>query len=269
MPIDPQACPGVCNRRARRAWEEYDQAVIAYAEAMDVYVEKHSMYRAAFAVWHPPLASPPIEPREPARPEPPAMQVFHANPVWCRRCPRAIRGALYQINETAAILYAEITGHRSAVVTGMNGRKPLDPPEVIELLDNMYGDLVEVAGYWAEARNHPFRPPRSRGSHARNVTISYLLGELDDILLHPASVEFGGKALYWERKLLNTAKADPASRRSPIQCPRCRERELHREDDGYYKCRSCECLLTQEEHDRRYEDEVDEHDHDEQEAHTT
>lgn len=268
MPIDPQACPGVCNRRARRAWEEYDQAVIAHAIAMDIYAGEYPKYQAALSAWHPPLAWP-VEPREPAQPEQPAVQVLRANPVWCRRCPRVIRGALYQINETAAILYADITGHRSAVITGPTGKKALDPKKVIEMLDHVYGDLVEVAGLWAEARNHPFRPPLTRGSHARNITISYLLGELDDILLHPASVDFGEKVLYWERKLLDAAKADPASRRSPISCPRCRERALHREDDGFFKCRSCECLLTQEEHDRRYGEEVDEYDQMQQEVHAS
>ncbi|MDX3100468.1 hypothetical protein [Nonomuraea angiospora] len=235
---------------------------------MDIYAGEYPKYQAALSAWHPPLAWP-VEPREPAQPEQPAVQVLRANPVWCRRCPRVIRGALYQINETAAILYADITGHRSAVITGPTGKKALDPKKVIEMLDHVYGDLVEVAGLWAEARNHPFRPPLTRGSHARNITISYLLGELDDILLHPASVDFGEKVLYWERKLLDAAKADPASRRSPISCPRCRERALHREDDGFFKCRSCECLLTQEEHDRRYGEEVDEYDQMQQEVHAS
>jgi ribosomal protein L37AE/L43A len=87
---------------------------------------------------------------------------------------------------------------------------------------------------------------------------------LDDILLHPGSVEFGLSVLRWQRRLRAMAKVDPASKRSPIRCPRCRERQVSRREDGYFEC-GCGRLLTQAEHDREYARQADEHE--QQEAH--
>jgi ribosomal protein L37AE/L43A len=91
---------------------------------------------------------------------------------------------------------------------------------------------------------------------------------LDDILLHPGSVEFGLSVLRWQRRLRGMAKVDPASKRSPIRCPRCRERQVSRREDGYFEC-GCGRLLTQAEHDREYARQADEHDHERQEVATS
>lgn len=258
MPITTEACPGPCNNRAVQAWEQYDQAVIRYSYEKDLYADTVDRYQAAVAAWRIPLAYP-AEPREPDRPQPPGIPVVDADPVWCGNCPKKIRNALHQINELVPILYADITGHRGAPITGPNGTKPLDPKKVIEKLDEVYGDLATVAAQWQHVRGHPSRPPAARGSHARNVTIGYLLEELSTILLHPGSVEFGLKVLAWERRLLKLSKSDPVSRRSAIRCPRCAERQLQREADGYYKCGSCGRLLNQDEHDREFWEQADEH----------
>lgn len=266
MPINPQACNGPCNNRARQAWDTYDQAVITYGFAMELYADAYERYRAAMEVWRIPLADYPVEPREPDRPRQPGMPVPVANPTWCNRCPSTIRSALYRVNELAPVLYADITGHRGAAITGPNGSKPLDPKEVIERLDEMYGDLATVASQWKEFRRHPDRPSQARGSDARNIVISYLLDQLDNILRHPASVEFGLGVLAWEKRLVKMSKSEPVSRRSVIRCPRCRERQVTRRDDGYYEC-LCGRLLNQAEHDREKFEQADEYDHEQQEAH--
>lgn len=275
MPINPDACPGPCNNQARRAWDTYDQAIIRHGYEMELYVDAHQRWRhdfpvwqAAAAVWHAPLVWPvePIEPREPDRPQQPGMPVPAANPTWCGRCPATIRSALYRVNELAPVLYADITGHRGAGITGPNGTKPLDPKTVIERLDEMYGDLATVASHWKQVRNHPDRPSPARGSDARNLVVGYLLEQLDNILRHPGSVEFGLCVLAWERRLVKLSRSEPVSRRSVIRCPRCRERQVIRRDDGYYEC-LCGRLLNQAEHDREKFEQADEHDHEQQEAH--
>lgn len=243
MPINSEACNGPCNRMAREDWNAYDAAVDQHAADMDA--------------WH----NLPGDDRGP-RPEPPqtpTTAVTLGNPVWCSRCPKLIESALRQANDTASILSAEIDGYRGSAISGPNGTKPLDHKEIINKLDELYGFLVEVEDQWREARRHPARPARARGSHARNTCVAYLLGELADILLHPGSVGFGLLVLHWQWRLLKLSKSDPISRRSPICCPRCKERQVRRRDDDYYECNCCGRLLNQAEHDREYAEQADEH----------
>jgi ribosomal protein L37AE/L43A len=265
MPINPEACAGPCNSRARDAWQSYDQAVVEHDIAMEFYADAYARYQADVEAWRVPLAWP-AEPSHPVQPEPPSIPVSIANPIWCGRCPRIIRGALAELDDTAALLAAKVDGYRGAAISGPNGVKPLDHTAIIEALDELYGDLVDVEDKWRAARRYPSRPQRARGAHARMVTIGWLQEQLDDILLDPWSVEVGLNVLRWQRRLRQMAKSDPASRRSPIRCPRCRERQVTRRDDGFYEC-GCGRLLNQSEHDREYAEQAAEHDHEQQEAH--
>jgi ribosomal protein L37AE/L43A len=249
MPINPEACPGPCTRAARTAWAAYDAALDQHAADMTAWLTLPGDDR-------------------PARPQPPAQPtapVTFGVPVWCSGCSGKIRNALYRVNELAPVIYADITGHRSAAITGPNGTKPRDPKATIEKLDEMYGDLATTASQWKQARRHPDRWSPARGSDARNIVVGYLLEQLDNILRNPGSVEFGLRVLLWEKRLVGMATAEPVSRRSVIRCPRCHERQVSREDDGYYKCRSCGRLLNEAEHDREKFEQADEHER--QEAH--
>lgn len=266
LPIRPDACPGPCANAARRAWQQYDQDAIRYGYEMELYTDAHEQYRAAIEVWRIPLADYPIEPREPGQPQQPGMPVAAGYP-WCPRCPRIIRHALAEVDDTAALLNATVDGHRGAAMSGPNGTKPLAHTAIIEALDELYGDLVDVEDQWRAARGYPARPPRGRGADARMRTVGWLLGVLDDILLDPWSVEVGLNILHWQRKLLRMTKSDPTSRRSPIECPRCRERQISRRDDGYYECGSCGRLLNESEHGREHSRQAEENDdHERQEV---
>ncbi len=242
MPINPEACPGVCNRAARTAWTAYDAAVEAHTHNMQQWLTLPGDDRPA----HP---QPPAQPTTPVTP---------GQPVWDPRCARTIRDALAELDDVAAILAASIDGHRGAAIAGPNGTKPLDHKTIVDSLDELYGDLAEVEDQWRQARGYAGRPRRARGAHARAVTVGWLLDQLDDILLHPGSVEFGLSVLRWQRRLRGMAKVDPASKRSPIRCPRCRERQVSRREDGFWEC-GCGRLLTQAEHDREYARQADEH----------
>jgi hypothetical protein len=250
VPINPEACPGPCTNRARQAWSAYDAANDRYADAMQAW-----------------LATPGDDRGDrPVPPEPPTTPVNLGAPVWDTGCARIIRAALQEIDDTAALLAASVDGHRGGGQTGPNGVAAPAHTTIIDTLDELYGALAEVEDQWRQARRYEPRPRRARGAHARAVTVAWLLGQLDDILLHPGSVEFGQAVLAWQRRLLRMTKSDPASKRSPIRCPRCGERQVGRADD-WYECGSCGRLLNQREHDSEYAKQADEHDHEQQEAH--
>lgn len=264
MPINPHACPGPCNAQARKAWDAYDQAVTRHEYEMLLHLDAAERHRDAVAAWHPPLTLP-AEPQPPARPQPPSVRVVAGFP-WCARCARLLKHALAELDDTAALLAAGVDGHRGAAMSSPNGVKPLDHRQIVDELDELYGFLVSVEDQWRGARGYPARPRRARGAHARAVSVGWLLGQLDDLLLDEWSVEVGLAVLGWQRRLRGLAKVDPVSKRSPIACPRCRERQVQRRDDGYFEC-LCGRLLTQAEHDREYAEQADEHDHEQQEAH--
>ncbi|NUW45568.1 hypothetical protein [Nonomuraea rhodomycinica] len=243
MPINPNACPGICNRAARAAWTSYDQALADHADAMTAWLRLPGDDRGP----------------QPVAPEQPGMPVHEGEPVWCRRCPSIIRHALGELDDIGALLAASVDGHRGAAMAGPNGVKPLDHRQLVEELDDLFGFLVSVEDAWRPARGYPPRPRRARGADARMRTVGWLLGQLDNILLDPWSVEVGLDILRWHRRLLRMTKSDPTARRSPIECPRCRERQVQRRDDGYYECGSCCRLLNEREHDREYAEQADQH----------
>lgn len=231
MPISRYACPGPCNRVARQAWDAYDAALAAWLDRPDRKQED--------------------------KPAPPENPVAVGDPVWDSRCARMIRQAFQELDDLASHLSANIDGYRPLAPLGPNGRAVTTPEGAVETLDELFGKLVEVEDNWREARDLPPRPHRARGGHARRLSIGFLLDELDDILRHPGSVQFGLATLSWQRRLKTMTKSDPVSRASPIRCPRCKERQVKRRDDGYFEC-ICGRLLTQAEHDRAHAAQADE-----------
>lgn len=247
LPYDPHACPGFCNKPYRDAVDTYDQAV--------------TIYPVLVAAWRIPLLYP-------APPEPVAIRPYLGDPVWHPGCTKRIRAALAELDDLASLAQAAVDGHRDAGArygkTGLHLKTSAPSPSPItDTLDELYGALVDVEDNWREFRNDQPRPQRARNGHARRLAISYLLDELDAILHHPGSVAFGHATLAWQRRLRGLTKSDPTARRSPIRCPRCSERQIARTDDGYYRCGSCEKLMSQAEHDREFTEQA------EQEAHTS
>ncbi|MCK2219720.1 hypothetical protein MF672_038885 [Actinomadura sp. ATCC 31491] len=260
MPIREDACPGPCANAARKAWEAYDQAVTRHDYEMLLHLDALEHHRHALAAWRVPLILP-VEPQPSARPEPPTIPVPIGQPVWCSRCPRIIRHALAELDDTAAVLAAGVDGHRGAAMSGPNGVKPLDHRQIVDELDELFGFLTEVEDQWRAARGYPERPRRARGAHARAVSVGWLLGQMDDMLLDPWSVEVGLDILRWQRRLRGMTKSDPTSNRSPIECPRCRERQIGKTDDGYWQCKSCGRLMNEDEYGDEYAKQAEEHDH--------
>ncbi|MEV0584082.1 hypothetical protein [Nonomuraea sp. NPDC050310] len=233
MPISQYACHGPCNRVARQAWDAYDQALASWLEDPGRTQEN--------------------------KPAPPETPVAVGDPVWDGRCARMIRAAFTELDDLASHLAAGIDGYRPLAPLGPNGRAVTTPEGAVEALDELFGKLTEVEDDWREARHLPPRPHRARGGHARRLSIAFLLDELDDILKHPGSIQFGLATLSWQRRLRTMTKSDPTTKASPIRCPRCSERQVRQEDDGYFKCHSCQRLMTQDEHESVKQEQADEH----------
>ncbi|MEU9887991.1 TFIIB-type zinc ribbon-containing protein [Sphaerisporangium sp. NPDC051011] len=245
MPYDEGACPGPCNRRYREAIDQYDAEV--------------ETYRLLLGLW---AGEPPAKRgNPPARPERPSVNPVLGDPTWSGRCCSLIRAALTELDDLASLLAASSDGHRGgpsrgAQKTGHVGKGSSAPTlsPITDTLDELYGALVTVEDDWRAFRAYPVRPQRARTGHARRVSITFLLDELDAILLHPGSVQFGRATLAWQRRLRGLTKSDPVGAQSPIRCPRCGERgRVRREDDGYFRCHACERLMSQDEHDEEFD----------------
>jgi ribosomal protein L37AE/L43A len=248
MPYHEGACPGPCNRTYRKAVDRYDAAVEVYKQAMTKWASRRPAKRG----------------ERPERPELPTVVPVLGDPMWSARCCSLIRAALAELDDLASLLAASSDGHRGGAPrgnqkTGHVGKSSsaasLSP--IADTLDELFGALVKVEDDWREFRRYPGRPSRGRGGHARRLSITFLLDELDAILTHSGSLQFGLATLSWQRRLRSLTKSDPVAVQSPIRCPRCGERgRVQREDDGYYKCGSCQRLMTQQEHDREFDEQA-------------
>ena len=69
-------------------------------------------------------------------------------------------------------------------------------------------------------------------------------------------MRFGRATLAWQRRLRTLTKSDPVGTLSPVRCSRCGEVNVRREDDGYHKCHTCGRLMSQQEHDREYDEQA-------------
>ncbi|HLU99153.1 MAG TPA: hypothetical protein VKZ89_20150 [Thermobifida alba] len=222
-------CPGPCNRHWRAARD-------AHADAIDTWAAADPETRGQ-------------------APDPPDLTPVPGEPVWCRRCAGAVRAALADLDNLAAILTAASDGHRGhADDTGRirSTKTSPSPSPAADLLDELYGDLCKVETDWREVCGYGPRPARGRGASALTTVIAWLGHHLTDILAHPGSVDFGLRVLRWQRRLQAAAKARPPGRRKPAPCPRCDRRTLIFEDDReLVRCENLDCnrVMTVDEYD--------------------
>lgn len=245
--IPDNACPGPCNAGARKAVDTYQQAREQHAKDLTAWENTPPGQRGD----------------RPAPPEPPEVRVVTGDPVWSTRCQQIIRRALAELDDLASLLAATADGHRGLpsrdqVPAATTRRRPgsTSPSPIADTLDELYGALVGAEDDWREFRGYAPRPQRPRDGHARRLTITWLLDELDSILAHPGSVGFGRGVLSWQRRLRLLTKSDPVGTLSPIRCPRCSEVQVRRQDDGYWQCGSCGRLLNEAEHAREKDEQA-------------
>jgi phage FluMu protein Com len=104
---------------------------------------------------------------------------------------------------------------------------------------------------WRADRGYGHRPRRARDGRARRLSLTFLLGEIGDILASPDHVWFARRVLLWERTLQARTKSEPVVRSRPGRCPRCKMvHVLATRDDGYTECRECHRLLSEGEYQR-------------------
>lgn len=222
-------CSGPCNNAARRAWAAYDQAIIAHADAIDEWVKSGEK------------GEPPAEPTAPE------VAVRDGEPLFCSRCKAVVRAALLDLDQLAAELQAQADGHRGGVQEGRvsGSRGAGSPSPTADLLDKLYGFLADVEDEWRGTCHYAPRVDRAhRGAHPRLRRISWLYEHLDAILAAEEHTRFGLDVLRWEVVLREKLKEDSVGTKSPIRCPRCSERRVVREREGYWQCGACATLLS-------------------------
>ena len=229
-------CPGGCNAAWRRAWRDHETALAAYQKAL--------------AEW----SALPVDGRgeRPQRPPEPTTEPIHGDPTWCSRCVAAIRSALAELDDLAAVLSATDDGYRpdsrlTARVSGTAGSPT--PSPVVDMLDDLYSVLTAAEDWVRAARNYPPRPRRTgRGVHARTACIAWLMGELPVVLALPDSVSFGQGVFEWRGRLRAATSSAPERSAQPGRCPRCEQRALRPRGDGYVECARCGRLLSPQEY---------------------
>ncbi|TDB88332.1 hypothetical protein E1264_11650 [Actinomadura sp. KC216] len=256
MSAEKSPCPGRCNARYRKAVRDFDEATRAYETAMGSWVNaRQQVLDVEAATGADDGTRNILRGLDELRPQPPAPVTIvptDGAPVWCDRDQAAIRRALVEIDDLAALLASWSDGHRGAGSgERTSGHRPgsASPSPIADTLDELYRALATVETEWREARGLPPRPHRG-AVEARTRTIGWLLGQLDQILHHPGSVAFGRATLAWQRRLQQATRSDPVVRRRPaVPCPRCDRRALRTRDDGYTQCAGCGRLLDEREYD--------------------
>lgn len=241
------ACPGPCSSRAWRMALDHNDAVDGWREAL---ARWHDAREDAVTAGDAEMVTA-LDRIRPQRPAPPEVTFTPGDPVFDPRCRAAIRRALVELDDLAALLESWSDGHRGASSGERTStRRPGagSPSPIADTLDELYRMLAKCEADWRDHRGMPPRPHRT-GPEARARTVAWLLGQLDEILSHPGSVPFGRGVLAWLAKLQRLAKSDPVVRRRPaVPCPRCDRRALRTRDDGYTECAGCGRLMDEDEY---------------------
>ncbi|WP_433233776.1 hypothetical protein [Actinomadura nitritigenes] len=244
---DKDHCPGRCNARYRKAWRDHRAAAAEHQNALGRWEDARLQ-----AAGDPELLAA-LDRVRPAAPVEPDLAATPGEPVWCAKDVAGIRRALAELDDLAALLESWSDGHRGASSRDRTGGSRAgsaspSPSPIADTLDELYRALAKVEDDWREHRGAPPRPHRG-AAEARMRCIGWLMGQLDQILAHPASVQFGKATMAWQRRLQELTRSDPVVRRRPaVPCPRCDRRALRTRDDGYTQCGKCGRLLSEEEY---------------------
>ncbi|MFI7644082.1 hypothetical protein [Nonomuraea sp. NPDC049400] len=240
------ACNGPCNNTARRLIADYERALDGYVELLDEWIAGGQ------------------QGEEPAEPMAPELTVYEGEPLFCRRCRALVRAALLDLDQLATELSARSDGHRGSVPEGRvsGSRTSGSPSPTADLLDALYGDLTDVEDEWRQRWGFAPRTHRAhRGADPRSRCIGWLSERLDGILAAEEHIGFAARVLRWEVVLRERLQEDSVGTKSPIRCPRCSERRVVREREGYWQCGACTMMLSdpverQQRHDQGVELEV-------------
>jgi hypothetical protein len=194
------ACPGFCNRRYREAREAYEQALALYD---------------------------PLDPHQ-SRPEPPQVQPWEGEPVWCGPCASKISQRLHQLDDLWSLLQRYADGHREAPASPLvsASSETLSPSDAADAAQ----DIASLFTDW-EAKYRGLRgwPSVRRDEDMADVITScaaWLSAHLRGILASRLARAFGEGILDWHRELTGSTKAGTRKLTKPLRCPGCRQLTL-------------------------------------------
>jgi hypothetical protein len=236
---DPRACPGPCNGKYAKAWDEYEQAAEEY--------KQHGAMDSARS-----------------RPEPPLIGCWLGEPAWCPACASAITVRLAELDDLAALLSATADGHRSSAeperVSGSS--EPASPSQAADDLDEMSAMLSGWETIYRELNGWLSPPPRGELASKETACIDWLRRHLGGILASEIGADFGLEILQWHRESAGSAKAGVRTLRKPMRCPspNCRNLTLFwTEGDTNVYCKAPDCgrILTLAQYETELERQAD------------
>ena len=218
-------CPGSCNNSYRKARQLYEAAIAEYDPASDQ-----------------------------ERPEPPDIQPWPGDPVWCRKCQGRIRRELAELDDLAAFLAVTLPALTGPLDAGRVTGTPVapSPSPHADDLNELLTILLDWENAYRGLREWPSPPRRDFLADVLTTCIAWLGHHLDGILATDFATEFGEEILMWHREMASKAKAGSGVHRKPARCPRCQLMLLTwREGDDYVACGNPDCgrLLSLDEYE--------------------
>ncbi|MCW2768170.1 MAG: hypothetical protein JWO11_4129 [Nocardioides sp.] len=204
MPIDPRACPGACNARARREHRVYDEALRTFEQEL--------------ADWRVPLTLP-----DAVAPEPPRVTPWYGNPVWCGTDLAARRQELAELDDLACLVVRDADGHRGQHGEARVSGTPVSgsPSPTLDDVDELDSWLRDWQATWTRTDT---LARRGHIADSVNRGVSWLLasGRCDRILQHPqVGADFGREIHAWHTRLSRESKSDIRVHRKPLRCDKC------------------------------------------------
>jgi hypothetical protein len=225
-------CAGPCNTAYRRKHALFEAAVAEYARVLETRRD-----------------SDPI----PEPPQPPEIQPWYGNPVWCGKCMSSIREQLAELDDLAALVGAipplARPAEESLRVTGTKSA-----PSASARMDDLEDLNSWLRGWESVARKEDDPRPR-RGLLAReSTTLTAWLYHHFDVLItdEDAAGDFGGEIRRWHRDLARRAAAGQVRRHQKRPCPRCSLYTLWLTiGEDYIRCVNDDCrrVLSRAEYD--------------------
>ena len=222
-------CPGSCNRSWRRAEDAHQTAL--------------QVWEGECGRWETDYYAGTATSARPAEPEPHGVIPAQGEPVWCSRCTSLIRRAVLELDDLAAILTAQVDGHRPPAagqrVSGSGGSPSPEPR--LDTLDELLRELGWWEGKYRAAQGWPTRPAGGRFATALTRTVAWLHQHLDGMLAIESAAEFGRDVLGWNRRLQDLTRTRADVVRKPVPCPRCGSKQLVLKDADRPRDRRVEC----------------------------
>lgn len=221
-------CPGSCNYGYRKARRLHDAELAAH--------EKQAT-RIRQAAGLGALTIPPP-------PDPPQIQAWRGEPVWCGTCATRLRRQLSELDDLAAMLGAKPPEERGEEpdrerVSGSQAEKP-SPSKAADDLDELTWWLKS---WESAARGTDMTPRRGFLSAERTAAWAQLADHFDTLIaLDGPAQEFGAELRVLHAKLTESTRAGKGLRHCPKPCPRCTLYALWEEiGKEYIRCANRDC----------------------------